>query len=401
MRILVVHNYYQQSGGEDAVARDEFNLLKDFGEDVHFYERSNAELNGVSYFKKLRLLSNMGWSRGSYQDMRRVLKKIRPEVVHFHNIFYILTPSVYQACKDEGIPVVQSLHNFRLLCSNALFYRDKKVCEDCLRKNLWEGVRHKCCRNSRLFTGFLVEAIDRHWKKKTWMNKVDMYIMAAEFTRQKYLQGGIPKEKITVKPHFLSKDPGRRNGHKDYAIYVGRLSQEKGVDVLIQSWKLLNNIPLKIIGDGYQRDQLTELAKNNSDIELLGHISQQECERYMREANLLIIPSLCYESFPRILVEAYAHGLPVIASRLGSLAELIIDGKTGLLFEPGDTEDLAEKVRYLIDNENEHLSMGNQARWEYEQKYTPKKNYDQLIAIYKQVIESAQNVYSLMGRASF
>jgi len=222
------------------------------------------------------------------------------------------------------------------------------------------------------------------------MEKVDMYIAAAEFTRQKYLQRGIPQKKIVLKPHFFSKDPGQRNGHKSYVLYVGRLSQEKGVNVLIEAWKSLKNIPLKIIGHGDQWNALRELAKNNSAIEFLGHVSQVECEKYLKEAYFLIIPSLCYENFPRVLVEAYAHGLPVIASRLGSLAELIVDGKTGLLFEPGDAQDLARKVRFLMDDENKRLAMEREARLEYEQKYTPERNYKQLMAIYKKAIEVAR-----------
>ena len=391
MKILVAHNYYRTPGGEDAVFKSECELLKSFGEEVILYERANAELDALSDLRKFKYLFSLGYSKKTYNEIRALIKKFRPDAAHFHNIFFLITPAAYFACKDEGVPVVQSQHNFRLLCSNALFYRNNKPCEDCLRKSLWEGVRHKCYRNSRVLTGFAAWAIDQHWKNKTWINKVDMYITAAEFTRQKYLQKGIPQEKIAVKPHFLSKDPGQRNGHKFYALYVGRLSQEKGVDVLIHAWARLKNIPLKIIGNGDQYNELKQLAKDNSDIEFLGRLQEQECEKYLREACILVIPSVCYESFPRVLVEAYAHGLPVIASRLGSLAELIVNGKTGLLFEPGNSQDLAEKVELLIEDENKRLVMGMEARLEYEGKYTPEKNYAQLMAIYKQAIELARN----------
>lgn len=391
MKILIAHNYYRTPGGEDAVFKSECELLKSFGEEVILYERANAELDDLSDLRKFKYLFSLGYSKKTYNEIRALIKKFRPDAAHFHNIFFLITPAAYFACKDEGVPVVQSQHNFRLLCSNALFYRNNKPCEDCLRKSLWEGVRHKCYRNSRVLTGFAAWAIDLHWKKNTWMNKVDMYITAADFTRQKYLQRGIPKEKISIKPHFLSKDPGQRSGHKNYVLYVGRLSQEKGVDVLIRAWEALKHIPLKIIGNGEQGSQLRELAKHNSDIEFLGRLPEEECERYLREACLLVIPSVCYESFPRILVEAYAHGLPVVASRLGSLAELIIDGKTGLLFEPGEAQDLAEKVRFLLEDEPKRLAMGTEVRLEYEGKYTPQENYKQLVTIYKQAIEVARN----------
>jgi len=166
MRILIAHNHYQQSGGEDAVVRDEFNLLKNFGEDVHLYERSNSEFNEGSYSKKLKLLSSAGWSRNSYKNMRAILKKIQPDIAHFHNIFYVLTPSVYQACRDENVPVVQSLHNFRLLCSNALLFRNHKVCEKCIEKgSLNHGIYHRCFKKSRLLTAAVVQMMKRHWKK--------------------------------------------------------------------------------------------------------------------------------------------------------------------------------------------------------------------------------------------
>lgn len=388
MRILAAHNYYRTPGGEDAVFKSECELLKSFGHEVILYERSNRELDAFSSFKRLEHLFSLGYSRRTYDHVRALIREFKPDVAHFHNIFFMITPAAYEACRDEGIPVIQSLHNFRLLCSNALFYRNKKPCEDCLEKNLWQGVHHKCYRNSWLLTGFVASAIDGHWKKKTWTKKVAMYITAAEFTRQKYIQGGIPEEKIVVKPHFLSEDPGQRGGHKNYVLYVGRLSQEKGVDVLIRAWGYLEKIPLKIVGNGDLESRLRGLAQGNPDIEFLGRLPQSDCERYLREASLLVIPSVCYESFPRVLVEAYAHGVPVVASRLGSLAELVIEGETGLLFEPGMAEDLAQKSHFLMSDDKRSSAMGQAARLEYEQKYAPEKNYHRLIEIYKRAVKA-------------
>lgn len=392
MRILIVHNHYQQPGGEDAVARDEFGLLKDFGEDVHFYERSNAELNEASYFRKLKVLLRMGWSRDSYQDMRAVLKKIRPDVVHFHNIFYILTPSVFQACKDEGIPVVQSLHNFRLLCSNALLFRNNRICEECIeRKDLSRGIYHRCYKRSRLLTVAVVQMLKRHWQTGTWVNMVDHYIMASEFGRQKHIAAGIPKEKISIKPHIVHPDLPKVSQDMGYALYVGRLSEEKGVRVLLEAWKEIKDVILKIAGDGPLASELKMYVKDNNiaNVEFLGFISDEQYHECMQGAKFLIVPSVCYENFPRIVIEAYSYGVPVIASFLGSFPEIIKEKETGLLFESANPKNLAEKIRWISAHETEFNSMRENIKKEYKEKYSSRKNYEILMDTYNSVIQES------------
>ena len=392
MRILIVHNHYQQPGGEDAVARDEFSLLKDFGEDVHFYERSNTELNGVSYFKKLRVLSGMGWSCGSYQDMRAVLKKVRPDIVHFHNIFYVLTPSVYQACKDEGIPAVQSLHNFRLLCSNALLFRNNRICEECIeKKDLNRGIYHRCYKKSRLLTAAVVRMLKRHWQRGTWVNMVAHYIMASEFGRQKHIAAGISKEKISIKPHAVHPDLPRSNQDRGYALYVGRLSEEKGVRTLLEAWKEIHSFTLKIAGDGPLAAELKAYVKNNNinNVEFLGFISNEQYHEYMQGTKFLVVPSVCYENFPRIVVEAYSYGVPVVASFLGSFPEIVKEKETGLLFEPASSRDLAEKVQWILAHETEFHFMRENVRRQYREKYSSRKNYEILMDIYSNVIQES------------
>src|SRR3989338_6862090 len=215
MKILIAHNRYRQPGGEDAVVKTEFDLLKKFGEDVRLYERTNNEINDYSLAGKINFFWNIGWSQKSYNEIRGVLKEFVPQVVHFHNIFFTLTPSVYQACRDEGIPVVQSLYNFRLLCSNALFFRDNKVCEECLEhRNLWRGAYYGCYRNSRLVTALMVRMLKSHWDKKTWVDQVDLYITATEFSKRKYITAGIPPEKIAVKPHVDPNGSLKENSDK-------------------------------------------------------------------------------------------------------------------------------------------------------------------------------------------
>jgi len=390
MRILIAHNRYQQSGGEDAVAMSEVQLLKERGHDVEYYEKSNAEYNNTSTINRIKQLSQIKWSKKSYRDFRATIRAFRPNIVHFHNIFFVLTPSVYQACYDEGVPVVHSLHNFRLLCSNGLFLRNNQVCEECQeKKSLWRGVRYGCYKNSKIITMVVVRMLDYHWKKGTWSTLVDSYIMATEFGRQKYIAAGIPAEKIFIKPHFFPVHPTKKVKRDEYALFVGRISEEKGSEILIKAWKKISDLPLKIIGDGVGWQNLKQYAieENINNVEFLGFVSSEECHSYLRGAKFLILPSICYENFPRIVAEAYASGVPILASHLGGMPEFVKDKETGLLFEAGDPDDLAVKVKELINNEDELSRMRKNIEHRYEQKYSPDVNYEILMDIYQATIK--------------
>lgn len=387
MRILVTHNNYLLPGGEDAVVRSEVAMLKEFGEEVLLYDRNNKEIENASIFRKIQYVLELGGSPRTYREIRLLIKKFRPDVAHFHNIFFSITPSAYQACKDEGVPVVQSQHNFRLLCSNALFYRNNKVCEDCLGKNWIPGIYHRCYKNSFWASYFLSRMLQKHWQKGTWLNMVDCYVVAAEFTRQKYIQGGIPADKIFVKPNFFDQvRPESDRKSRDYVLYVGRLSDEKGVDVLIKAWRSLEGVPLKIMGQGAREGQLRDLAQGIKDIDFLGHVSQDKYHDYMSRARMIVLPSLCYESFPRVFVEACAYGVPVVASRLGSLQELVRDGENGVTFEAGNPRDLAQKIRHILSDESGWKRMRENALENYRLRYTSRKNYEILKDIYNKMI---------------
>ena len=388
MRILMVHNYYEQPGGEDAVVRSEYELLEKNHQEVSLYKRSNAEIKSFSLAQRIKFLTQLEWSRQSYQQLRRRIREFRPDIVHFHNIFYLITASAYDACHDEGVPVVQSQHNFRPLCSNGLFFRDNAVCEECLDHSLWRGVRYGCFKGSRLATLPMARMLMAHQKKGTWPKKVDRYIMATEFTRRKYVQAGIPENKISLKPHFVFS-PSARRTDQGYALYIGRLSSEKGVDVLVKAWQTLSQIPLKIIGSGPLAVELSEFARQQGmdQVQFLGYVSAQQYESNLKGAMFLVLPSVCYENFPRVVVEAYSCGVPILASRLGSVAELVKDGQTGVTFTPGNENDLREKARWLVDHPREREQMGQGAQRLYDEKFTAQKNYEALMAIYHQTIE--------------
>ncbi len=399
MRILIGHNHYKTPGGEDAVVTAEYSLLKDSGEDVFLYKRSNVELDSHSIASKFKNVRQLGWSSETYRDLKTMIRRFQPDVVHFHNIFYVITPAAYFACRDEGVPVVQSQHNFRLVCSNGLLYRQNKVCEDCLNKSLWQGVYHGCYGNSRVLTAFIAGMLMDHWKKGTWQDRVDMYITASQFGRQKLIKAGIDGAKIAVKPNFVYPDPGvsEKSQRKGYALYIGRLNAEKGVNVLLEGWRSVPDFPLRIIGDGPLSDSLKDYARrhNMANVEFRGYVSQEEHDRSMREANFLIVPSVCYENFPRVVAEAFAYGVPVLASRLGSLEEIVEDKGNGMLFEAGSPSDLAQKAHWLIGHGNELEQMAARARATFEQKYSARQNYEQLMTIYRKVTAKAAVTYAL------
>jgi len=394
MKILIVHNRYLQKGGEDTVAQSEFNLLKDFGHDVRIYERSNEEIENSSLLEKLRFLFEMRWSRRSYNDIRKVLRGFRPDVVHFHNIFLVLTPSVYSACKDEGIPVVQSLHNFRLICPNGLLLRDNRICEECVKaKSFWKSILYGCYKKSRLFTAALAGTLSHHWKKKTWINMVDAYIMATEFGRQKYINFGIPSEKIMLKPNIIYPNLFNQKKDKGYALYVGRLSKEKGVEVLLKAWKSIQGFQLKIMGDGPLLDDLKSTVDREKieNVEFLGFVSSSEYLRYMQGASFVVIPSVCYENFPCVVSEALACGIPILASRLGGMPEIIKDQEAGVLFKAGDIDDLAEKIKSIIHSKEFLAKIRSNVLNVYEEKYSPEVNYKILMTVYNKVIKKSLN----------
>lgn len=288
------------------------------------------------------------------------------------------------------MPVVQTLHNYRLICPNALFLREGKVCEDCLGKTIpYPALLHSCYRRSFAATAVTVAMLVFHRLLGTWRNQVDVYIALTEFARQKFIQGGLPAEKIVVKPNFIDPDPGERSSQGDYALFVGRLAVEKGVSNLLAAWQHLPDVPLKIAGDGPLLDQLRAQSEalGLRQVEFLGRRDHDSVIDLMKGARFIVFPSVYYEGFPVTIVEAFACGLPVIASRLGAMQEIIQHGRTGLHFTPADPQDLAQKVREAWSNPGLTLEMGHNARAEYDAKYTAERNYQMLMQIYQTAIE--------------
>jgi glycosyltransferase involved in cell wall biosynthesis len=394
MKILVVHNSYQQQGGEYAARETEIGLLLQAGHHVVEFQRFNNEISGYSNLQKIRLGWQTTWSQQTLHEMRAVLRKESPEVVHFHNTLPLISPSAYYACAEEGVPVVQTLHNYRLLCPAATFLRDGQVCEECIGRSVpWRAVAHACYRESRASSAAVATMLVVHRALQTWQKKIDVYIALTEFARQKHIQGGLPAERIVVKPNSVYSDPGAKCGPGEYAIYIGRLSEEKGLRLLLEAWTVLAApIPLLIVGDGPLRNHLAaEIAKRGlMHISLTGHLANHKTLGLLQRARFLVLPSICYEGFPVTVAESYASGIPVIASRHGALEEIVADGQTGMLFEPNNPRDLAEKALLAWRQGRTMQAMGRAARNEYERKYQPSVNYESLMRIYRHAASMAE-----------
>jgi glycosyltransferase involved in cell wall biosynthesis len=385
MRILVVHNYYLQSGGEDTVFRLEADLLRQHGHTVIEYVDDNRRITNMS---GASVAVNTIWSRSTYNNLSKLIATEKPDVVHFHNFFPLISPSAYYACQSAGVPVVQTIHNQRLICPAATFYRDGKLCLDCFSKTSpWPAIVHGCYHHSRVHSAVVAGMITFHRWMNTWSDSVNVYVASTEFYKDMFSRSGLPREKIIVKPHFVhaGPEPGAAKRPGDYALYVGRLDPEKGVRTLLAAWADLN-IPIKIRGSGQLEREAREFVERNAlkSVEFVDRLSEADLSKLFQNARFLVLPSEgYYESFGLVAIEGYAHAVPVLASRIGVMTEIIEDGVTGLHFNPGDAEDLAAKAQWLWDRPDEAHRLGRQARTRYEQNYTPERNYHMLMSIYQ------------------
>jgi glycosyltransferase involved in cell wall biosynthesis len=385
MKILFAHNRYLHAGGEDMAYEAEAALLLRHGHEVARFLQDNLRVHRIGRASAAVLSV---WSPGSRERLLRVLERERPMVAHFHNTFPLISPSAYHACRDAGVPVVQSLHNFRLLCAGALLFRDGRACEDCMgRSILWPGVVHGCYRSSRLETAGVTVMLQTHRILGTWNRRVDLFIALSEFSRRKFIEGGLPAQRILVKPNFVHPDPGIRAGGGEYALYAGRLSAEKGVRTLFDAWRLLKGIPLLIAGDGPLLEYARRRAQSNEGgrISVLGRLSRNDVFSAMKNARFLVFPSLCYENFPLAVVEAFACGLPVACSDAGAAVEIVEDGRTGAHFHASDPQSLADAASRLWSDPSGSLQRGRNARAEFEEKYTEQRNYGILRQIYSRL----------------
>ncbi len=342
---------------------------------------------------KIEVARKTVWNGQTAADVAKAARAISADVVHFHNTFPLISPAAYSAVKREGAAVVQTLHNYRLMCPGATFYRDGHVCEDCMSRSVaWPAIKHGCYRENRKATAAVTAMLTIHGIRGTYRHDVDAYIALTQFSRGKFIEAGFPEDRVFTKPNFVSPDPAAGNGEGGYAVFVGRLTQEKGLRTLLKAWETFGNrLPIKILGDGPLRNEVESAAAKLPGIQYVGRRPINEIYDALGAARILVFPSVWYEGLPRTIVESYAKGTPVVASRLGSMIELIKPGVTGDLFEPGNASALIRQVDNLMGDEARLSSMRLAARREFEEKYTAANNYPELMGIYQRAIERAQS----------
>lgn len=383
MRILLAHNFYQQPGGEDAVFYAEAALLEQHGHAPLRYVMHNDQIDGMT---RLSVAGKTVWNRQVYRELSELVRSQTIDVVHFHNTFPLISPAAYSAARSAGAAIVQTLHNYRMLCPGSLLYRDGHDCEECLtRKFKLPAIKHKCYRQSVGATSILTASLAYHHWRGTFANDVDLYISPSEGVRKKFLEAGIKPEKIATKPHFVVPDPGARPGG-NYAVFVGRLSPEKGVATLLAAWKKLNGrLPLKIVGDGPMREDVLQATRDDHSIEWLGRRTLDDVYTIVGNAMFLVCPSHVRETFGRTVIEAFAVGTPVIAAHIGALVELITE-RTGATFEPANPHDLTACIEEFLANPARVRAMRRDCRAEFQTHYTGQANHTQLMEIYHRAI---------------
>ncbi len=389
MKILLAHNFYRQHGGESEVFETERRVLQAAGHSVVCYTRDSAEIAETGLWSRAALAANAIWSARSHREIGALIAREAPEVAHFTNTFPLISPSAYYACRRARVPVVQSIHNYRLICPAATLWRDGAICEECVDHSLLRSVRHACYQDSRAASAVLASALAVHRRGGSYAKLVDRYIALTEFARDKLIAGGLPGERIAVKPNCVEPDPGPREGPGHHALFAGRLTAEKGLQTLLDAWKRLGpDVPLRIAGDGPLREALARrIAEERiAGATLLGALPRAALLEELRGARVLVFPSEWYEGMPMAIVEAFACGVPTVGPRLGGMREMIEDGANGLLFAPADPADLAARLRWAFDHAAELAAIGRAARAAYEARYTAAANCARLLDIYREAI---------------
>jgi glycosyltransferase involved in cell wall biosynthesis len=390
MRIVVVHSRYQQHGGEQTAVEAQVALLREHGHEVVLYARDNAEIERYDVWQRAALFPATVFSRRTYREIRSLAARSRPDVVHLHNVFPLISPSIYRALRDAQVPTIQTVHNFRFLCPNGLFYTHGQICERCKRGNTFHAVRLRCYRQSYILSALYAAAIGLHRRWGTFA-AIDRFIALTEFVAQKLAEGNLTTpDKISVLGNFLPDPlpaPGSAERREPYVVYLGRLSFEKGVQVLIETMARLPDLNLKILGGGPIAGSLQKLTRDSgsSNIEFLGHVAGEEKWQLVRNAMAVLIPSVCYETFSLAALESMAVATPVFASNVGGIPYVVEDRQSGLLFRPGDRHDLQQKLAWLVNHPREAAAMGRTGRKIVESRYSAESHYRRLMAIYDEV----------------
>lgn len=406
LRILIVHNAYKISGGEDAVVSNELQLLRDAGHEVFLYQKNNAELDSYSLSQKLRLPFRAIYSRKTRREIRALIREHQIDLVHVHNTLLIISPSVYDAARSLGVPVVQTIHNYRLLCPNALFLRDGQICQDCLSHGLRQSVKHACYRGSRSQTLIVSLMLAYHRRRGTYRHL--SYICLTEFNKAMLLRlslHGKPMltaSQIYVKPNFTT-DPGvpvPYSKRRPYFLFASRMDALKGIFILLKAWETYEHIAnadqqkeLILCGSGPEENAIREWIRIHrlQHVQILGQLPHAQIIDKMRKCLAFCLPTQCYEGFPVVIAESFACGTPVIGSNIGNVGALVKHGETGLTHAPTDADGLANIFLHWDPSSETVQAMSANARKTYEDAYTPRKNLEQLLTIYQKALQEREN----------
>ena len=383
-KILIVHNFYQVGGGEHTVYENERKLLMQNGHEVVSYTRSNFEINSLK--EKIMLPINTIFNIKTYRDIKKVIKENEIDIVHCHNTFPLISPSVYYAAKSIGVPVIQTIHNFRFVCPAGILYRNNEICEECCNKNLYQSIKNNCYRNSKLGSLIVALMLTIHRLLGTYKNKVDKYIVLTQFNKNK-LSSVIDKEKMVIKPNFTFIEDNKNyvNKEKDYFVFVGRFTEEKGIRFLLDSWKRIDNEKLIIIGDGPLKNEVEAVSKEHENIEYLGFLDKNMVRDKMSKAKALVFTGECYEgAFPLVLIEAMSAGTAILVPNIGNVNDEVRNSNFGFIYNFRDQDDFIRNVQKLSDYEC-YNQIGKNAKQHFNSKYTSDNNYKLLVDIYKEV----------------
>lgn len=383
MKIIQAHNYYQNIGGEATSVANEKALLEEKGHQVISYTKNNKEIDSYSLPQKLALLKQASWSQKTYHEVSLLLKQEKPDICHVHNFLPLISPSIYYACKENNVPVVQTLHNYRLICTNGLFLKNGEVCESCLGKSPYKSITTKCYRNSYIQTYALARMLETNTKKGTWANFVDAYLCLTNLAREKFTAHGLPIEKLFIKPNFVELNNNVLPSKKPYLLFVGRLERSKGAHLLIDLCQQVD-LPIKVIGEGNLENEL----KTCPQLTVLGKQSHVKTVEFIQQATALIFPSIWYEGMPMTILEAFASRTPVFASNMGAMQSMITDEKTGFLFTPDCSKSLAQKVNQNITQPKLLQEVAAKAFALYQELYSKESNYKIMMDIYHSVIKN-------------
>ncbi len=389
MKILFVHNKYQLRGGEENVFENEIRLLEEHGHEIDCVIADNSSINSI--FTKIRTGLLSFYNPFSSKLIRTKIAAFTPDVIHVHNFFPLISPSVFFRRVRGNVPVVMTIHNYRLVCANAMLFRKNDTCEKCIKKKFpVMGILYKCYRNSVFQTLAIVMMTSIHNLLRTWRKRVDRYICLTEFQKKKILGSSLDlkTDQIKVKPNFVFDEGSQIRRKTPFFLYVGRLNIEKGIDIMIEAFKD-TGYKLNIIGEGSYEEYAKQNCKLQDNIEFLGVRDHDFVMGQMRVAKGLIFPSKVFEGFPMVIIEAFSCGMPVIASDIGSQAEIVKDGYNGLHFRMNDPEDLRRKIE-ILSSTTDNLFNKN-ARGTFEKYYNEKENYRQLIHIYRELLKSDPN----------